>query len=175
MSPHFFRPFVLPSLLALAAASGLSAAPAHRPARVVESDLAPSEARQPSLDLAARLARPSEPPPISAGLKTPFDFDRADPDETPSPNGQPSNDAPQVKGPREILESVAPLLKPNGTINLGGQPILLFGQRKLKVGDKFTITFEGTDYELELAAIASTSFTLRYKGEETTRPIKSGK
>ncbi len=83
--------------------------------------------------------------------------------------------APAVRSPRDILEAVASLIKPDGALVFQGQPILVFRQRKLKVGDKFTITFDGSDYELELAAIASTSFTLRYKGEETTRPIKSGR
>jgi hypothetical protein len=174
MSAHFFRPFLLPAMLLLVAAPCVSAAVAKR-TRAVESDLTPSDARQPVLDLASRLARPSDPVPVSAGLKTPFDFDKPAPDEAPAQNGQGQTEAPAVKGPREILESVAALIKPDGTFVIQGQPILVFRQRRLKVGDKFTITFDGSDYELELAAIASTSFTLRYKGEETTRPIKSGK
>jgi len=174
MSPRRFFPIPVPALAALLALPSLSAAVAPRRARAVESDLVPSEARQPVLELANKLARPSEPVPVSAGLKTPFDFDKPAPDEVPVQNGQPA-EAPAVKGPREILESVASLIKPDGTFVIQGQPILVFRQRRLKVGDKFTITFDGTDYELELVAIASTSFTLRYKDEETTRPIKLGK
>jgi hypothetical protein len=172
MNLPFLRPLLFPALLALVVTPAVRAAAAPR---TVESDLIPSEARQPTLDLATRLARPSEPPPVSAGLKTPFDFDRPAPDETPTNNGQGQTEAPAVRSPRDILEAVASLIKPDGALVFQGQPILVFRQRKLKVGDKFTITFDGSDYELELAAIASTSFTLRYKGEETTRPIKSGR
>lgn len=177
MSPHSFRLALLPALLALAAVPATSAAvAAHaaRPARVVQSDLVPTEARQGVLDLASRLSHPTEPPPLSADLKTPFDFDKTEPDPTPPPNGAPP--APAAKGARETLETLAPLIKPSGTLIAPGRPAMLtIGQRRLKVGDKFTITFEGSDYDLELAAITSTSFTLRYKDEETTRPIKSGK
>jgi hypothetical protein len=174
MRPRRFIPILVPAVAALFALPSLSAAVAPRRTRAVESDLVPSEVRQPVLDLANKLSRPPEPIPVSAGLKTPFDFDKPAPDEVPVQNSQ-APEAPAVKGPREILESVASLIKPDGTFVIQGQPILVFRQRRLKVGDKFTITFDGTDYELELAAIATTSFTLRYKDEETTRPIKSGR
>ena len=63
---------------------------------------------------------------------------------------------------------------PSGIARFDGEAILIFGQKKLKVGDRLTITFEGADYDLEIAAINSTTFTLRYNGEEITRSIKPG-
>ncbi|HWA08363.1 MAG TPA: hypothetical protein VG838_02740 [Opitutaceae bacterium] len=173
MSPHPFRPVFL-SLLALALAAPLSAAVARPKQHAVESDLVPSEERQGVLDLASRLSHPSEPAPVGAGLKTPFDFDKAEPDPTPPPsNGGPPQPA-QSKGAREILETLAPLIRPTGTLIMSGRPpILNFGRTNVKVGGKLTINFEGNDYDLELVAVTSTSFTLRYKDEETTRPIKS--
>jgi hypothetical protein len=173
MNPPRSRLALLPALLALAAAPAAVAAPLKPHVHHEDSDIAPSEARQTVLDLAAGLSHPSEPPPISAGLKTPFDFDKPAPDDpVPAPNGgAPIPSAPAQKTPRDILEAVASLIKPKGTFTLGGQTYLTFGQRKLKVGDKFTITFEGNDYELTLVAIERISFTLRYQSEETTRPI----
>jgi hypothetical protein len=56
-----------------------------------------------------------------------------------------------------------------------GEPLLLLGRGRVKIGDKFTVAYNGQDYELELTAIDRTTFTLRYHGEEITRPIKTGK
>jgi hypothetical protein len=173
MNVSALRALLLGGLLAVLLPGLASAAAASRtrPARGVESDLVPPEARQGVIDLGGRLSHPSEPPPLSANLKTPFDFDKSEPDPTPPPSGGPAQ-APS-KGARDTLETLAPLLKPTGTVMMAGRPaILTFGRTNVKVGGKLTINFEGTDYELELVAVTSTSFTLRYKDEETTRPIK---
>lgn len=74
---------------------------------------------------------------------------------------------------RKKLEAISPQVTPSGTVEIGGNPILLFGQKKVKVGDRLAITFEGQPYELEISDIQRTSFTLRLNGEEITRPIKS--
>jgi hypothetical protein len=76
------------------------------------------------------------------------------------------------KTEHEILRSIAASLKPSGNFVLGGQPTLVFGQKRVKAGSMLTITFEGTEYTLEITAIERTSFTLRLNREEFTRPIK---
>ena len=92
-------------------------------------------------------------------------------DVTPAPGGQ-------VKGPsgprsdRDLLIAIATALKPGGSIKMGGSQILLMGVKKVKVGEKLTLTFEGNQYTVEVTAINPTNFTLRYNGEEYTRPIK---
>lgn len=73
---------------------------------------------------------------------------------------------------RDILQSIAASLKPSGNFILGGQPTLVFGQKRVKAGGMLTITFEGTEYTLEITAIERTNFTLRLNREEFTRPIK---
>ena len=73
---------------------------------------------------------------------------------------------------REILQAIATSLKPSGNFVLNGQPTLVFGQKRVKSGGSLTITFEGTEYTLEVTAIERTSFTLRLNREEFTRPIK---
>lgn len=78
-------------------------------------------------------------------------------------------------GPREILESLSSKIVPSGIARLGGEAILIFGQKKLKVGDRLTITYEDANYDLDITAIGSTTFTLRYKDEEITRSFKPGK
>jgi hypothetical protein len=64
---------------------------------------------------------------------------------------------------------------PKGTLSLGSQSLLIFGRKNLRVGDRLTVSFEGTDYTLELVAFDRANFTLRLNHEEITRPIKPGK
>jgi hypothetical protein len=82
-----------------------------------------------------------------------------------------------LMGDRELLESIAAKILPTGMIKVGGEPLLIFGRRNVKIGGSFTVTnpANGQDYTLELIAIEPPTFTLRYRNEEITRPIKSGK
>jgi hypothetical protein len=79
-----------------------------------------------------------------------------------------------TRTPRELLQAIAtsPSLKPSGYFVLGGQPTLVFGQKRVKAGSFLTITFEGSEYALEIVSIDRPNFTLRLNREEFTRPIK---
>jgi hypothetical protein len=79
---------------------------------------------------------------------------------------------PQVRTDRDILQAIAANLKPSGYFVLGGQPTLVFGQKRVKAGGSLVIPFEGTDYTLEVVSIERPNFTLRLNREEFTRPIK---
>jgi hypothetical protein len=73
---------------------------------------------------------------------------------------------------RDLLQAMSASLKPSGSVVLGGEPTLLFGQKRVKAGGILTITFEGTQYTLEIVSIDRTTFTLRLNREEFTRNIK---
>lgn len=73
---------------------------------------------------------------------------------------------------RELLQAIATGLKPSGFFTLGGQPTLVFGQKRVKAGGNVTINFEGADYTVEISAITPPNFTLRLNREEFTRTIK---
>jgi hypothetical protein len=77
-------------------------------------------------------------------------------------------------GPRDLLQAIATSasLKPTGFFVLGGQPTLVFGQKRVKAGNFLTITFEGAEYTVEIVSIDRPNFTLRLNREEFTRPIK---
>lgn len=75
---------------------------------------------------------------------------------------------------RDLLIALASALRPGGSIVLGDNRILLLREKKVKVGEKLTLTFEGAQYVVEVTAINPTHFTLRYNSEEYTRPIKQG-
>lgn len=169
----------IPAALALLSALGAGAA--------FGATIATPQQRQASVELAERLTRPAPAVPAPAELKSPFsppDFDRPASDEEPNKGGAPDKKAPDSETPagpgsnREVLESLAQLIPNASTITLGAKSYLLLPKSpRLQVGDFFTVTHpvNKQDYELELAAITSTTFTLRYHGEEVTRPLKSAK
>jgi hypothetical protein len=76
---------------------------------------------------------------------------------------------PRIAG---ILERLANAIKPSGYFIIGGEPTLVFGQKRVNAGGSLTVLYEGAEYILEVTAIDRTSFTLRYNTEEYTRPIK---
>jgi len=135
------------------------------------SDLATPQKRTASLDLIRTLltTKPAGDSADEITKKNPFSpKQQAAPTESaavvaPSPSGL---------GDRELLLSLVEGVNPSGTMQLSGTQILLFGQKKFKVGDVIPIVFQGTTHELQVTSIERTSFTLRLKSEEITRPIK---
>ncbi|MBW8781854.1 MAG: hypothetical protein JF599_08205 [Verrucomicrobia bacterium] len=137
----------------------------------VASDILPPQKRAATVDFARKLLEPA-PALETAGatpLPNPFSLNLPE-SATPPPVSNPGAGA-DLAG-RAGLEVLASKITPTGSVEIGGEPILLFGQKKLKVGDRLPIIFEGKPYELEISAIERTSFTLRLNGEEVTRPIK---
>jgi hypothetical protein len=131
--------------------------------------------RQATLDLAARLLAFEEKNAagLPADLVDPFNPAGFGAQAAASP-GKPGEVAHAAASDRQILQEIAARINPSGTISFDGQPLLLFREKKLKVGDSLTITFEGTDYVVVIAGIGQSSFKLRLNREEITRPIKPG-
>jgi hypothetical protein len=165
------------ALLALASAS--FAAPA--------SDLLPPARRQLALTLAERYAKPAPLAPLPGDLVHPFNpaaFGQPDPEELraiAAANNAAAAAAAQAKAAakpatdREFLEVITGKISPSGILILGDEPLLIFGQKRLRVGDRLTVSYDGQDYDLELTAIDRSTFTLRLNRDEITRPIKPGK
>ncbi len=163
------------ALLALAASRPLFGAR-------TASDITPPQRRQASVEMAERLTRRVPPPDSPADLASPFNplgFDLPDPDVLAAAKALRDAAAAAagtvVRGPatdREVIEALALRLNPSGTFILGGKPLLIIDRNRFEVGTKFIVTYEERDYELQLVSIDRTTFTLRYRGEEITRPIK---
>lgn len=161
----------LSGLAVLAAGLPLGAAPAAK------SDLQPPQRRETAVATAERLSARPAIPPLPADFANPFNpvgFDQPDPNavKTPAPGGGAAAQVPAQTGDREILETLAARLTPSGTLILGGKPLLIIERNRFEVGTRFIVTYNGEDFELELVAIDRTTFTLRFRGEELTRPIK---
>jgi len=73
---------------------------------------------------------------------------------------------------RQVLEAIAPKVVPTGSARIGNTDYLLFGQKKLKQGEKLTITYEGSAYLIEIVSIERNNFRIRLNSEELVRPIK---
>jgi hypothetical protein len=170
----------------------LASAPGLGAATRIASDLVPPQKRQAAIETADTLVRRKPPAPLRADMPSPFnpvDFDKPDPSEAPPATGpKPAAPAGASTGPaavvasaaapagpatdRDTLQSLAAQITPSGMMVKGGTPRLIFANKPFEVGTRFTATFNNQDYELELVAIDRTTFTLRYRGEEITRPIK---
>ena len=136
-------------------------------ARAVTSDLATPAKRAQSVALQ----------PLPAPLPQPFHppgFDQPDASEgKPASAGANAEAGPATD--RDVLEKIAARVLPSGIINLGGEPLLIFGQKRLRVGDHLIVTLDKNDYEVAITAIDSTTYTLRLNRDEITRPLKPGK
>jgi hypothetical protein len=163
---------------AVQAAEVAPAAPANR--KKITSDLATPTKRQEVVDKATQLTRPPVPAPLPADLPNPFNpagFDTPDPEEARPgvvPGVRPNGAAVAPAGPvgdRELLETIAARIQPTGSFVVGGKPLLTFGTKRVRVGDNLEVTLNDRVYEIEVTAIAGSNFTLRYRGEELTRPI----
>ncbi|RKX36226.1 MAG: hypothetical protein DRP71_00750 [Verrucomicrobia bacterium] len=80
--------------------------------------------------------------------------------------------APARYNDRQVLEAIAPGVNPTGTARVGTTDYLLFGQKRLKQGEKLTITYEGSAYLIEITSIQRNNFRIRLNSEELVRPIK---
>ncbi len=137
------------------------------------SDLLPPARRAASVEKATKLI---EQPGVAAVLpttKNPFappDFDRVDPVEAPPVAGP----APRQRSTREILEMIVGSINPTGTMFVRDEPILLFGARQMRIGDRLSATVGGAQYSIIISGIERTSFTVRLNNEQISRPIKPG-
>lgn len=80
---------------------------------------------------------------------------------------------PAAPSDKDMIERLAAQITPTGTVDRNGAPHLMIAGKFFAVGTRFTATYNNNDYELELVAIDRSTFTLRYRNEQTTRPIKT--
>ncbi len=160
----------------------LAGAPAvFAQAKGVKSDINPTATRAATVEKAQRLTRQIEVadlPPTTVSPFNPASFNALDPEEErlaaeAARRARPVA-APRVASDRDLVIAIANQIRPTGMMNLGGDPILLIGSRKIRVGESLSASYEGNPVVVTVTAIDRTSFTLRLNSEEFTRPIKSG-
>jgi len=143
------------------------------------SDISSPTARKDILTAALRLVEPGPIAPLPADVNQPFNpeaFGQPDADELAAIAAARAAEAAALNKAKpaseaDLLERIAERVIPSGTMTLNGEPLLIFGQRKLRVGDRLTVTYDGRDYDLELTAVQRLNFTLRLNRAEITRRI----
>lgn len=167
------------SLVLLAALAGITLSRAV--AADTNGSVLPPAKRQEMIEQAAKLLAARELPAVASNPFNPEAFVElvsamGRPAGSPAAGGGQGETSPaQPAGPRndrDLLQAIGAGLKPSGFFVLGGQPTLIFGQKRVKAGGNLTITFEGTQYTVEIATITPPNFTLRLNREEFTRTIK---
>src|SRR5687768_1464117 len=118
------------------------------------SDLQPPVKRQASVDLAEKLARRTKLPAEPEDIVSPFNppgFDKAEVSAVVAPVASNKPEAPPPPpGDRQILEMVAAQLNPTGTMLFEGTQRLVMGSKRFQVGDRFIVTMNNQDHELEI-------------------------
>lgn len=149
------------------------------------SDLVSPEKRRATVEKAQKLVQAPVLTALPAELPQPFNpagFEQPDPEEVKAAAAaQAAATATAASGPakpatdRELLEHIATRIQPSGIFILGDTRFLAFGQKRASPGDILTVTYDGQDYQIEVAAIDQSTFTLRLNKEEYTRPLKPAK
>lgn len=166
----------LSALLLLAVALALAPAALAR----VESEVGTVDKRRVAVEKATLYSKRVKPAALPATLPLPFapvNFDLTDAEEAAAAaallrQANPGAPATAVTD-HELLAEIVQKVRPSGSSSFRGQPLLMFGGRFVRIGAHFTVTYKGTDYDLELSKIEGTNFTLRYKSDEITRPIQA--
>lgn len=166
-------------LFLLTALAGLALAPSAL-ARV-DSEVSTPEKRHLSVEKAALVAKQVKPTVLPSTINVPFapaNFELTDAEEAAAAAAaarllNPNGPITAQLSDHDLLVEIVAKVRPSGTANLGGRPLLMFPSRFVKIGSHFTVTYKGSDYDLELTNIDGTNFTLRYKNEQITRPIQA--
>jgi hypothetical protein len=105
-------------------------------------------------------------------VKDPFNPSAQDLREDYDPNAA-KDQRPLGRRPEaELLEEMAKQVQPTGSVTLGGEPYLLFGEKRRKMGDKVTVLIDGVEYEIEIGTIEKNRFRILYNDLQTTRSIR---
>ena len=139
------------------------------------SDILPPQKRGETLSLARKLLTAKSFDSSEEALASMNPFNPVQPSEpnVEAEKGPVESVSTVVVSDRDLLKKIAGEVLPSGMMQLGERTFLLIGKKRFKVGDRMAVNSDGIAYELELSAIDRTSFTLRLKNEEITRPIKA--
>ncbi|MBK9992213.1 MAG: hypothetical protein IPP19_16180 [Verrucomicrobia bacterium] len=134
-------------------------------AKAAPSDIAPPQKRAVTVETAEHLAKlATDDLTAPADIRNPFNA--ASEGRIEVVLNRPASD-------KELLAILADQLKPTGVMGREDALVLLLkGQKGVKVGDRLTLSFDGTPYTVELIEVTRTNFSLRFNQAEIIRPIK---
>lgn len=106
-------------------------------------------------------------------LKDPFNPPETDlKDLIVNTSARPKDTGPKLVSDADVLQSLASSITPTGAVQIGGEPYLLFGEKRLKTGDTYTVTKDGVDYTVIIDSIETSRFSIRYNSQVLFKQIK---
>ncbi len=72
----------------------------------------------------------------------------------------------------ELLEKLSNYINPTGIFSIGGEYIIIFKEKKLKVGSEFGIAYEGKEYLVKITEITSRTYTVQRGVSELQLKLK---
>lgn len=106
-------------------------------------------------------------------LKDPFNPPETDLKDLVVDNSiRPKDATPRLMSDADVLHFLATRIAPTGTVELGGEPYLLFGEKRFKTGDRYTVNKDGVDYTVIIDSIESSRFSIRYNSQVLFKQIK---
>ena len=137
------------------------------------SDLATSQTRQATVQVAKELSGVPVVAPISGDVPNPFNPPGYSlPETIPAHTAPAARTAPVIRSDREILDILLRRFPASGAMTWGGRVLLVAGDKRYEAGQTLLLSYDGRDFEVELVAVTATSFTLRYRGAEISRSIR---
>lgn len=139
------------------------------PALASAQDISVQPAAKRALPIAAvqkRLA--SAPVDLDAAQKNPFTmsgFEALAVAKVEDPK------VPEQLPAKDLMQALAEKIDARARLVVNGEVMLLTSKQRLKVGSKVPVVHDGLIFEVEITAIDTARFTVRYKNEEYTRPI----
>lgn len=143
------------------------------------ADIPPPAKRKEKVDIAQQLANGvSSTAPMETAINpfSPPAFGQPDPEELAAIEAAKAAETAALAKNKpvteaDMLQHLSERITPSGTVTMNGEQFLIFGQKKLRVGDTLTVTFDGKDYKVELTGIQRSTFSLRFNRAELTRRI----
>lgn len=131
-------------------------------------NIPPQSNRDQVLQMARNLLHPKDTGLLErlSEIPYPFDFYRPPIEEQPTSVGVKPKEVEVVYSDEEVLEAVAPTIRPTGTVIRGNQRILVLPNGNLSEGALLNVNFRGKPYEIRLEQIRNDRYVLRLN--ETT-------
>lgn len=133
------------------------------------------ESRNQALEKAHAALAEKPAPSLEAftSLKDPFNPPETDLKDLIVDNSiRPKDTGPKLVSDADVLQTLAASINPTGAVTLGGEPYLLFGEKRLKTGDTYTVTKDGVEFAVTIDSIESSRFSIRYNSQVLFRQIK---
>lgn len=105
-------------------------------------------------------------------VENPFYALTQETEDVEAPEVEAEAEAPVEESDRVVLQRLAERVNPTGVMRFGQKILLLFGERRVEVGDSLSIPHDGHDYRVEVIAADAKNLTLRLNNAQISKRIQ---